>query len=76
MTKEDIPDAIDQLAAEVHDALGDGVTYRRLVELIARSRAELAEMEDDGGLCDRDEFIEAHAGDRAAEARALNDGRV
>lgn len=87
-TAEEVPDAIDQLRAQVKDLLGkDSYTYRAMggefpIYLITRDLYELAsaevrDMEEAAGKpSDTEEYAAAHAGERAAEARAINGGRL
>lgn len=77
--RDDVPDALDQLAAQVRQLMGDDTnTYMELCKLYAIACRELAEIDDAeacGTLSDTEEYAQAHACGQFADAMAINRSR-
>lgn len=76
MTREEIPDAVDQLHAQVRDTYGeDSDLYRAMCPLYALAARELMEFEEHERLqSDTDDALAVHAAVLRAEAAAIRRG--
>jgi len=76
MTRSEVINDIDQLHAVILDVFGKSSESAKLVaKLYKTAEQEDAEIEEEVGPDDREEFELAHASGRIGDARAINSAR-